>query len=66
MLNSSKDHYGLHQGKKCQSDHGVWSPQQKYLKAYIIHQHGPTDLAVGGFLVEKKKAKAHGRDILLK
>ena len=26
LLNSSHDHFGLHQGKKCQSDHGVRGP----------------------------------------
>ena len=33
LLNLSRDHFGLHQGKKCQSDHGVWDPQKtKFLR----------------------------------
>ena len=43
LLNSSHDHFGLHQKKKCQSDHGVWGPQRTYFEAYIVHWHGPTD-----------------------
>jgi hypothetical protein len=39
LLNSSQDHFGLHQGKKCQSDHEVQGPQKTYFKAYIIHGH---------------------------
>ena len=39
LLNLSREDFGLHQGKKCQSDHGVWGPQKTYFKAYIIHWH---------------------------
>ena len=31
---------------KCQSDHGVQGPQKIYLKAYIIHWHGPMDFVL--------------------
>ena len=37
LLNLSQDHFSLHQGKKCQSDHGVQGPHKTYSKAYIIH-----------------------------
>ena len=47
LLNSSQDHFGLHQGKKCHSDHEVRGPHKTYFKAYIIHWHGPTSNAVG-------------------
>ena len=50
LLNSSHDHFGLHQGKICQSDHGVRGPPKTYSKAYIIHWHGPM-----GFVVERQK-----------
>ena len=51
MLNVSWDHFGLHQGKKCQSDHEVWGPHKTYCKAYIIYWHGPT-----GSVWEEKKS----------
>ena len=47
LLNSSRGHLGLQQGKKCHNDHGVWGPQKTNVKAYIIHWHGPTGFAVG-------------------
>ena len=47
LLNSSQDHFIWHQGKICQSDHGVQGPQKTYPKAYIIHKHGPMGFAVG-------------------
>ena len=47
LLTSSWDHYGLHQGKNGQSDHVVWGPHKTYLKAYVIHSHGPTGFVVG-------------------
>ena len=49
LLNSSSfwDHFGLHQGKKYQSDHEVRDPQKTYFKAYFIHWHGPKGFAVG-------------------
>jgi hypothetical protein len=58
LLNLSRDHFGLHQGKKkCQRDHGVQGPQNVYEKAYIIYSHGPTGFVLGepkrGVLVEK-------------
>jgi hypothetical protein len=62
LLNSSQDHFGLHQGKKCQSDHEVQGPQKTYFKAYIIHGHGPTCFAMGEtkkMCSNKKKARAH-------
>jgi hypothetical protein len=37
LLNSFRDHFGLHQGQKCHSDHGDWGPQKPYFKAYVIH-----------------------------
>ena len=37
MLYSPWDDSSLHQGKKCESDHGVPSPQKTYFKAYVIH-----------------------------
>ena len=37
LLNSSRNHFDLHQGKKCPSDHGVGGPQKAYFNAYIIH-----------------------------
>ena len=67
LLNSSWNHFGLHQRKKCQSDHEVWDPQKTYFKVYIIQWYGPTGFAVGrgkrSALIEK--AKAHGKDLLL-
>ena len=36
LLNSSLDHFALHQDKNV-SEHGVWDPQKTYFKAYIIH-----------------------------
>ena len=36
LLNLFWDHFGLQQGKKCHSDHGVQRPQKTYFKAYII------------------------------
>jgi hypothetical protein len=36
LLNSSWDHFGLHQGKNVKGDHEVRGPDKKYLKAYII------------------------------
>ena len=47
LFNLSRDHFGLHQGKQYQSDHGIRRPQKTYFKAYIIHLHGPTGFAVG-------------------
>ena len=47
MLNSSRNHFGLHQAKRSQCDHGVRGPQKTYFKAYIIHWHGPTGFAAG-------------------
>ena len=47
MLNTTWDHFSLHQGKIGQNDHEVQGPQNTYLKAYIIHWHGPMGLAVG-------------------
>ena len=35
-LNSSWDHFGLHQGKKCQSDHEAQGPQKVYFQSIII------------------------------
>ena len=46
-LNLSRDHFGLHQGKKWKSDHGTWGPQKACFHAYIIHCHDPTGFAVG-------------------
>ena len=47
LLNSSWDHFGLHQGNKCQSGYEGWGPQETYFKAHIIiYWHGPTDFAV--------------------
>ena len=50
LLNSSLDYFGLHQGKKCQSDHGGRGSQKIYFKAYIIHLHNPT-----GFVIRDAK-----------
>ena len=47
LLNSFWDYFGLHKKIKCQSDHGVRGPQKTYLKAYIIHSHGPTGFVMG-------------------
>jgi hypothetical protein len=47
LLNSSRYHFGLHQDKTCQSDHGGWGPHMTYFKAYIIQWHGPTSFVVG-------------------
>ena len=47
LLNSSWDHFGLHQGKKFESGHEIRGPQKTYFKAYIIHCCGPTYFAVG-------------------
>jgi hypothetical protein len=37
LLNSSWIHFGLHQGKNCQSDHEVRGPQKTKFKARISH-----------------------------
>ena len=40
-------HHGtdsIYTKKTCQSGHGVRGPQKTYLKAYMIHCHGPTGL----------------------
>ena len=37
LLNLSRDHFGLHQEKNGQSDHGIQGPQKTYFKASIIH-----------------------------
>ena len=46
LLNSSHDHFGLHQGH-FQCDHGVRGLQKIYFKAYTAHRHGPTSFGVG-------------------
>ena len=46
LLNSSWDHFNLHQGKNCLSDYEVRGLQKTYFKAYIIYWHGPTDFAM--------------------
>ena len=46
-MNSSEDHFGLHQEKECESDHDVRGPQKTYFNAYIIHWYGPMGFAVG-------------------
>ena len=58
LLNSSWDHFSLHQGKekKCESDHIVRGLQMTYFKAYIINWHGPT-----GFAVREAQITAFGR-----
>ena len=57
LLTSSHNHFGLHQGKKCQSDHGVQGPAKTHFKAYTIHRHGPTQFCDGrgkrGVMVEQ-------------
>ena len=40
LLNSSRAHFGLHRGEKCQSDHGISDTQKACFHAYIIHCHG--------------------------
>ena len=58
LLDSSRDHFGLHKGKMSK---WPWSsgPQKTYFKAYIIHWHGPTNFCSGrgkrGALVEKSR-----------
>ena len=37
LLNLSRDHFNLHQVKKCESDHEVRGSQKTYIEAYIIH-----------------------------
>ena len=56
LLSSSWDHFGLHQGKECKSDHGVWGPQEIYVKAYIIHWDSPMD-----FVMEEAKRRYGGQ-----
>ena len=50
--------------EKCQIDHGVWDTLKAYLKAHIIHSHGPTAGFWGargkcGALVKKGKDLWH-------
>ena len=46
-VNSSCDHFGLHQGgKKCKSDHGTGGPQNACFKACTIQCRGPMGFAV--------------------
>ena len=42
LLNLSRDHFGLHQGKKWQGDNERRGPQNIYLKDEIIHWHDLT------------------------
>ena len=66
LLNSSWDHFSLHQWKKCQSDHGVQGPQKTCYKAYIIHQHGLCDgRGKRGPLLEKGKDPWQRNDVII-
>ena len=47
LLNSSRVHFSLHQGKNVKVIMEFEVPKDIYIKAYIIHQHGPTNFAVG-------------------
>ena len=66
LLNSSPLHFGLHQGKKCQSKHGGRGLQKTYSKAYINHWHSPTHFAMeeAKEVLLWKKTRAHGKEIL--
>ena len=66
MLNSSYDHFGLHQGKKCQSDHEVQGPPKTCFKAYIITNM--VQRVCGGRgkrCALGEKARAHGIEMFL-
>jgi hypothetical protein len=45
-LNSSWDHFGLHQGKNYQEDHETWGPQEACFQPYITHCTGPMSFVV--------------------
>ena len=47
LLNSSRDHFSLHQREKMLQWSWVQGPQNMCFKAYIIHWHGPTGFEVG-------------------
>ena len=64
-MNSPWDHFGLHQGRKCQNDHGVRGPQKTYFKAYIIHWRGPMRFAVEKAKEMLSKKKTHGIEMML-
>ena len=52
--------------KNCHSDHGVRGPQKTYVKAFLIHQHGPMGFAVGEGeeVLWSKETRAHGKETL--
>ena len=70
LLNLSWDYFGLHQGQKCQSDHGSRGFQKTCFRAYIIHWHGPSDFAAGvakrGALIEKGKGPWRRNILIIK
>ena len=54
-------HHGtdsIYTKKTCQSGHGVRGPQKTYLKAYMIHCHGPS-----GLRWERQKKRWYGRNM---
>ena len=40
LLNLFRNDFSLHQGYKCESNHGVRGPHKTCFKAYVIHWHG--------------------------
>ena len=67
LLNLSRDHFGLHQGKDVKSDHGVQGPQKTCLRPTLS-----TEMVQRVLRWERqkrcfgrKKAGAHGIEILL-
>ena len=67
LLNSSRDHYGLHQGKHCHSDHEGRGPQKTYFESYIIHYTWSNGFCgKRGALVEKGKGPWHKSIIIFK
>ena len=47
LLNSSQDHFGLHQEQNIGVTMKFEVLKETYFKACIVHWHGPTGFAVG-------------------
>ena len=64
LLNSSWDHFGLHQEFFFKVNMKFEVPKTCILNAYIIHRHGPTAFAVGEAkeVLWQKKARVHGKE----
>ena len=62
LLNSSRNQFGLHQEKKCQSDHEVRGPKRHILRPTLSIKFCDGRGNIGALV--KKRARAHGKEML--